>query len=88
MNRDDDILKPFLIKELSQLGLYDEDWLKNTSCETLYDLAKQYDHIITNWLNSEEYIVVMMKKKYANVIIRIVNATNIVINMMKKNLCL
>ena len=56
MNRDEDILKPFLIKELSQMGLYDEDWLKNASYKTLYDLAKEYDHIITNWLNSEEYI--------------------------------
>ena len=56
MNRDEDILNPFLIKELLQLGLYDEDWLKNASYETLYNLAKQYDHIITNWLNSEEYI--------------------------------
>lgn len=56
MNRDEDILKPFLIKELSQMGLYDEDWLKNASYKTLYNLAKQYDHIITNWLNSEEYI--------------------------------
>ena len=56
MNRDEDILKPFLIKELLQMDLYNEDWLKNASCDTLYTLAKEYDHIITNWLNSEEYI--------------------------------
>lgn len=56
MNRDEEILKPFLIKELSQMGLYNDDWLKSASGTTLYILAKQYDYIITNWLNSKEYI--------------------------------
>lgn len=56
MNRDEEILKPFLIKELSQMGLYNDDWLKSISCTALYTLAKQYDYIITNWLNSKEYI--------------------------------